>query len=58
MVKEIIDDLSFSLSLISNERQVSCSTTLNGKYDFDMVHLSKILESLRSDIKIFKDIAQ
>ena len=47
----IIDDLSFSLSLISNERQISCSTTLNGKYDFDMVHLSKILESLRSDIK-------
>ena len=47
----IVDDLSFSISLISNERQVSCSTTLNGEYDFDRAHLSKILESLRSDIK-------
>ena len=26
----IVDDLSFSISLISNERQVSCSKTLIG----------------------------
>ena len=41
----IIDDLSFSISLILDERQVSCSTTLNGNLDYDMIHLSNILNS-------------
>ena len=48
----IIDDLSFSLSLISDEKQVSCSTTLNGNLDYDTVHLSNILNSLRADIAV------
>ena len=34
-IKRIIDDMSYSISLISNNRQVSCSTTLNGNFDYD-----------------------
>ena len=46
----IIDDMSYSISLISNNRQVSCSTTLNGKIDYDKQHLKNILNALRDDI--------
>ena len=46
----IIDDMSYSISLIFNNRQVSCSTTLNGNFEYDKNHLSNILDSLRDDI--------
>ena len=46
----IIDDMSYSISLIFNNRQVSCSTTLNGNFEHDKNHLSNILNSLRDDI--------
>ena len=46
----IIDDMSYSIALIFNNRQVSCSTTLNGNIDYDKRHLENILQSLRDDI--------
>ena len=46
----VIDDMSFSLQLISNNRQVSCSTTLNGNNSYDKNHLLKTLNMLRDDI--------
>lgn len=46
----IIDDMSYSLALIANRRQVSCSTTLNGDVELDKNHLLNILNSLRCDI--------
>ena len=47
----IIDDMSYSLALIANRRQVSCSTTLNGDVELDKNHLLNILNSLRCDIE-------
>jgi len=46
----IIDDMSYSLALIFNSRQVSCSTTLNGNFVYDRKHLQNILNALRDDI--------
>ena len=46
----IIDDMSYSIALIANNRQVSCSTTLNGSFENDKNHLLNILNSLRHDI--------
>ena len=52
----IIDDMSYSLALIANRRQVSCSTTLNGDVELDKNHLLNILNSLRCDIKKYLKI--
>ena len=47
----IVNDLSYSIVLISNKRQVSCSLTINGRADYDKNLLKTILQSLRDDIK-------
>jgi len=47
----IVNDLSYSISLISNKRQASCSCTLNGRIDYDKNLLKNILINLRDDVK-------
>ena len=46
----IVKDLSFSMSLISNERQVSLSRTITGNYEEDAIVLQSNLKELRRDI--------
>ena len=47
----VVQDLSYSIQLINNNRQVSCSFTLNGSSKNDKNLVEKVLEKLRSDIK-------
>jgi len=46
----IVDDLSFSLGLISNKRQISQSLTITGHFDTDKDKLLSILSNLKNDI--------
>ena len=47
----LVNDLSYSISLINNNRQVSYSLTLNGNLEYDRNLLVKVLNLLRDDIK-------
>ena len=47
----IVNDLSYSITLIANKRQVSSSFTLNGNINYDKGLLKTILKSLRDDIQ-------
>ena len=47
----VVQDLSYSIQLINNNRQVSCSFTLNGSSKNDKNLVEKVLEKLRIDIK-------
>ena len=46
----IVNDLSYSLTLISNKRQVSYSLTITGVFETDKNKLVLILNKLRKDI--------
>ena len=46
----IVNDLSYSMTLISNKRQVSHSLTITGVLDTDKAKLETILNKLREDI--------
>ena len=46
----IVKDLSYSMTLISNKRQVSHSLTITGVLDVDKTKLENILNKLREDI--------
>ena len=46
----IVDDLSFSLGLISNKRQISQSLTITGHFETDKDKLLSILSNLKNDI--------
>ena len=46
----IIDDISYSISLISNKRQISQSLTITGDFKTDTDKLLSILNNLKKDI--------
>ena len=46
----IVEDLSFSMGLISDKRQISQSLTITGKFDTDKNRLISVLNKLKSDI--------
>ena len=46
----IVKDLSYSMTLIANKRQVSHSLTITGVFDTDKIQLKSILNKLREDI--------
>jgi len=46
----IVEDLSFSLGLISNKKQISQSLTITGNFDIDKEKLLFILDKLKSEI--------
>ena len=47
----LVDDLSYSICLIHNKKQVAASSTITGDFQSDQLKLSNILSSLRLDIK-------
>ena len=47
----IVDDMSYSICLIHNKRQVAASSTITGNFSSDQLNISSILEALRNDIK-------
>ena len=47
----LVDDLSYSICLIHNKKQVAASSTITGNFQSDQLKLSNILSSLRLDIK-------
>ena len=52
----IVKDLSYKMTLIYNERQVSASLTITGDYDVDKSTLLSQLDKLRKDVKmVLKD---
>ena len=42
----IIDDMSFSLCLIENERQATCSLTITGNFNTDCLLILNLLNNL------------
>ena len=51
----IIDDMSFSMSLLLDKKQASCSITLNGNYENDKKVLLKNLNILRNDLSMLPE---
>ena len=47
----LVNDLSYSIALIHNKRQASCSFTLNGNFEYDKNLFRYILGTLREDLK-------
>ena len=47
----IIDDMSYSISLISNKRQASISLTITGDFNTDKLRILDVLNTLRDNIK-------
>jgi len=46
----IVNDMSYSMCLISQERQVTCSLTITGNFKIDKASTIILLKSLREDI--------
>jgi len=47
----IVDDMSYSISLISNKRQASTSLTITGDFNTDKSRILDVLNTLRDNIK-------
>ena len=47
----VVDDMSYSISLISNKRQAATSLTITGEFNTDKSRILDVLNTLRDNIK-------